>query len=225
MQSERRSHLVVAAVALLGFAFIAQAQSNTAALLEHIRQVAGPNAKDCGQAGSASVVGEGVAEPCLIAAFQNHTAAFWIQNTGRAIVVTASGAVHILPSGYSCLQPFVATEYGSERLRCRENYSPPYRAAELPLRTGAPAIVAPRPMAPLRLDPVVCGSGKPGEHAAVEFVVSEEGKVLLADVLTAPKPCDVSALAANLLSVRFAPGTFRGTPTLTAWFTMVSAGP
>jgi hypothetical protein len=230
------------ATAILGIAFVAQAQSNiaTGSLSERIRQLAGPNAKDCGQAGSLTVAGEGLAEPCLVSAFQSHQAAFWIQNeasrlapTAAAVVVMPSGTVYRITrersdsslSENSCVQPFVATEYGRQRLRCKESYSPPYRAGDLALRVGGPDVVAPRPVAPLHLDPAVCGSGKPGEGAQVEFVISEEGKVLLADVFAVPKPCDLPALVAGLRKVQFTPGTLRGTPMLTSWFTIVLGGP
>jgi hypothetical protein len=233
-----RRHLIVFAAAILGIALMSQGQPNiaTGSLRESIQQLGGPNAKDCGRAGSLSVAGEGLAEPCLVQAFRSHEAAYWIQNEGSrlgsmaaAVVVTSSGAVYRLTrespnypvSERSCLQPMVATEYGRERLRCKESYSPPARATDIPLRSGDPVSIAPRPMTPLVLDPSVCGTGAAGEHASVEFIVSEQGKVLLAEILTAPKPCDLPALSGNLQRVQFKPGTLNGAPILTSWFTMI----
>jgi hypothetical protein len=195
-------------------------------------ELAGGDAKDCGSIPTNDVSPGALSEPCLVKAFREHRAAFWETErlpkstslvTGMA--VTSGGALYVVESDGSrstehrCVEPAVVTEFGRERLRCKENYIAPFKATETPYRPGG-GVSSPRPMADLKIPAGICDPSS--TRVQVDFVIDVTGKVLLADVMAAPKQCHMRELEAALYQFTFEPGTFRGAPVITTWFTIIN---
>lgn len=198
-------------------------------LLAHVREFAGAGAKDCGGRSPGAI-----SEPCLVRAFRDRTAAFWVSHANSAVppaalavAVTASGRVMTITKDlstdplqpYECVSPAIVREFGKERLRCKEKYKPPFRAEELAFRVGGD-VKPPRPAVPLVVNSKICELSA-GRKLQVEFVIGEDGSVRMVDILDAPEKCDVPAVSAALQTVQFRSGTLQGAPVQTSWFTII----
>jgi hypothetical protein len=207
----------------------ASADQTADTLLARVREFAGGDAKDCGGRSPGAI-----SEPCLVRAFRDRAAAFWVshanstvQPAALAVAVAASGRVLTLTKNRStdplqeheCVTPAIVREFGRERLRCKEKYNPPFRAEELAFRVGGD-VKPPQPAVPIKVDSKICEL-TPGKKLQVEFVIGEDGSVRMVDILDAPEKCDVPAVSAALQMVHFSPGTLQGAPIQTSWFTII----
>lgn len=195
-------------------------------------ELAGGDAKNCGSIPTNDVAPGALSEPCLVTAFREHRAAFWdtkwLPNSTSLVTgmaVTSGGALFVVESDGSrstehrCVEPAVVTEFGRERLRCKENYIAPFKAKETPYRSGG-GVSSPRPTSNLKIPAGICEPSY--TRVQVDFVIDVTGKVLLADVMAAPRQCHMRELEAALQQFTFEPGTFRGAPVITTWFTIIN---
>jgi hypothetical protein len=142
------------------------------------------------------------------------------------MAVTSKGGVFVLesrdgqPVEHQCAEPAIVREYGRDRLRCKETYVAPFKAAESPYRSGN-FVAPPKPKAPIEIPAAICDPNGPGRNVQVSFVVDTDGKVLLVDILAAAKQCQIPELETALRKVTFEPGTVNGEPVITSWFTII----
>ena len=188
--------------------------------------LAGPSFQSCGE------ITTDAGEDCFLYAYKHKLAAIGFfsingkeHQAAEARVLTRDGGL-ITISAYSdrpgltevrCAEPFIATEFAKQRVRCKDKYRPPLGAKTLKAR---PVWLTTKEEHPVLLNPPnipssVCPSLPENRRVIAQLLVNPSGRVEEVELIVVPPGCDAAEIEKRLKRLRYSQPKKDGKPVTT----------